>query len=343
MSQLHRRGAKAAVGRRQPFRGSKRQLTAYLITTALHITVGEQLAPADASACRRSGAGALHAVGVSRLERWTVTDLSVSLCMAPCRHVKDVSAGHQQVLDALERTIASGSARIEFRFRFDFSGDFLSDDRTTTRRQAGSTFKRARRWLGDHAWRGFLWGTWRMLDRWTRAMAAERQRGVIDFGAQRCMYGPYRVSKKREEAVLVVKDKLWKGAPGARVERLSAEAASTFQPLWLVDLVRGVTEVTSQARDVPDGDPCTCFYARADLIRAREAVDYDLAVPSGVGRLEDLKKVPVEIWVNDGGHIRRIRHTGPDPAKSTVTLDLSAFGVELPSDWSHLPGEAVAR
>jgi hypothetical protein len=257
--------------------------------------------------------------------------------------MKGVSPGHQQVLDALERTLASGSARIEFRHRLDLSEDFLSDDPTATRRQAGSAFKRARRWLGARAWRGFLWGMWRVLDRWTRAMAAERQRGVIDFAAQRCIYGPYRVSKKREEAALVVKGKLWKGAPGARVERLSADAASTYQPLWLVDLVRGVTEVTSQARDVLDGDPCTCFDGRADLICAREAVDYDLAVPSGVGRLEDLKKVPVEVWVNDGGHIRRIRHTGSDPAKSTVTLDLSAFGVELPSDWSRLPGEAVAR
>ena len=282
-------------------------------------------------------------VGVSRLERWTVTDLSLSMPMASSWQVKSVSPGHQQVLNALECTHASGSARIEFQFRFDFSEDFLSDDRTTTRRQAGSAFQRARRWLSARAWRGFLWGTWRVLDRWTRAMAAERQRGVIDFGAQRCMYGPYRVSKQREEAVLVVKDKLWKGAPGARVERLSADAASTYQPLWLVDLVRGVTEVTSQARGVLDGDPCTCFDARADLIRAGEAAGYDLALPSGVGRLEDLKKVPVEVWVNDGGHIRRIRHTGPVPAKSTVTLDLSAFGVELPSDWSRLPREAMAR
>lgn len=47
----------------------------------------------------------------------------------------------------------------------------------------------------------------------------------------------------------------------------------------------------------------------------------------------------MELWVDDNGYIRRIRHTtgGRDAGKRTTTADLREFGIELPVDWSRLP------
>ncbi len=196
---------------------------------------------------------------------------------------------------------------------------------------------RLMRRVGPVAIRAVLWGTRRLFERWTREVEAQRQTGVIDFAAHRCMYGPYKVSKEREEAVLVVQDRLWRGAPGTAVDRLSADATSTLQPLWLVDLVRGVVDATEQAREVLGGHTCRLFAAHADLNRAAEALSYQVAIPQGVGQLDDLKRIPVEVWVDDDRNIRRIRHTTGGPGTSTTTLDLSDFGTQLPADWSRLP------
>ncbi len=153
------------------------------------------------------------------------------------------------------------------------------------------------------------------------------------------MYGPYEVSRQKEEAVLVVEGRLWRGAPGTAVARLASEKPSALQPLWLVELVSGVAGASVQEEEVLGEHRCRRFAARADLIRAAESRSYEIALPAGVGRLEDLKEVPVELWVGDDGYIRRIRHTsgGTSPGLNTTTLDLSEFGIQLPVDWSRLP------
>ncbi len=184
-----------------------------------------------------------------------------------------------------------------------------------------------------------MWGARRLVDRWSRKAAAQPQRGVIDFATHRCMYGPYKVSREREEAVLVLGDRLWKGAPGTNVDRLGAGTASALQPVWLVDLLRGIAGASDQEQEVLDGHTCRRLAARADLNRVADAVSYSIAIPRGVSRLEDLKEIPIELWVDDDGYIRRIRHTtgGRHAGTSTATLDLSDFGIQLPSDWSRLP------
>jgi len=47
----------------------------------------------------------------------------------------------------------------------------------------------------------------------------------------------------------------------------------------------------------------------------------------------------VEVWVDDEGYIRRIRHASGHPGRSmfTSTLDLTELGIALPSDWSRIP------
>ncbi|MEJ7893448.1 MAG: hypothetical protein WKF94_12500 [Solirubrobacteraceae bacterium] len=112
------------------------------------------------------------------------------------------------------------------------------------------------------------------------------------------------------------------------------------QPLWLVDIVRGVIDVGQPAADDIAGQPCRRFAAHADLLRAADAVAYQMAVPPGMEKVDDMRRIPVEVWVGDDGYIRRVRHTSgrPNQPYGTSTLDLTELGVELPLDWSQLPG-----
>ncbi len=73
-----------------------------------------------------------------------------------------------------------------------------------------------------------------------------------------------------------------------------------------------------------------------------EAVTYRTAIPAGMSWLDDLARIPVDVWLDDDGHIRHIRHTsgGHHTPTGISTLDLIELGIEPPSDWSHLPAGA---
>ena len=94
-----------------------------------------------------------------------------------------------------------------------------------------------------------------------------------------------------------------------------------------------------QAGQRLDGRTCRRFAAHADLNRVAEAVTYRTAIPEGMSRLDDLARIPVDVWLDDDGHIRRVRHTsgGANASTEISTLDLTELGTELCSDWSHLP------
>ncbi len=145
-------------------------------------------------------------------------------------------------------------------------------------------------------------------------------------------------------AELVVGDRTWKEPFPTAVGEKGGEPASTLQPLWLLDIVRGVVSAGEQTPQIIDGRTCRRFSALADLNRAAEAVSYPMAIPMGMVRLDDLTRIGVEVWVDDGGDIRRIRHTeyfrqAEDAGVpiSTITVDLIEFGVELPAALSRLP------
>lgn len=141
--------------------------------------------------------------------------------------------------------------------------------------------------------------------------------------------------------MLVVGDRLWDGAPGTALASLSCEPAPASQPLWLLDVLRGVEQARSQGVDVLDGHACRRVLAHANLDRAGEAVSYEMAVPAGIEQLGGLTRIPVEVWVDDERCIRRItvRHgkdNVPMRMRGATTLSLSEFGTHLPSDWSRL-------
>jgi hypothetical protein len=184
-----------------------------------------------------------------------------------------------------------------------------------------------------------MWGVVRLMDRWSKS-AAQQQLGVIDFAAHRCMCGPFKVSRSREQAVLVVEDQLWRGTPGKPIDRLSATTASSSQPLWLVDLLRGIVDAEEREVDFLQGRPCRHFAAHIDMSRAADVLTYKMALPPGTSQLHELNELPVEVWIDDEGHVRRIRRTALLWGTATATVDFTEFAIPLPADWSRLPTHA---
>jgi hypothetical protein len=247
------------------------------------------------------------------------------------------SANSEQLLDAIQRSVGSGTARIDYRFQVSLAEDLFSSKSPSTARKRGSALGRVLRRVGAAAGRGLWWAFRHVFNRWSEQVAAQRYPGFVDFAGHRCMYGPYKASRNREEAVLVVGDRKWSGVPGTPVDRLDAAEAGAMQPLWLIDLLGGIADGRSQAREVLGGASCTRFAAHANLFRAGEALSYDVALPSGVKRLGDLERVPVKLWIDDERYLRRIQHSSGEGGEWVVTLDLSTFGIDQPSDWSRLP------
>jgi len=242
-------------------------------------------------------------------------------------------AAAADVRAALGRTVSRGTARIELRCEFPFDFETLKGPRT--RRPSGLPVRRLMARLGGALVRVSIVGAMRLVMHWLRKGATQSAAGVIDFVAQRCMYAD------PSSTTLVVGDRMWRGPSGTAVSAVAADPASTLQPLWLIDLVRGVVAAREQTPEVLDGRSCRRFSAHADLTRVAEAVPYELAIPSSTGRLGELKQIPVDVWVDDDGCIRRIRHVAtigvtPSLPTNTTTVDLIEFGIEPPADWSRL-------
>lgn len=238
----------------------------------------------------------------------------------------------EEVLAALERTVRCRSARIEVRFQISWGDAFLSESGRTSPR-GGSVRRRLTRWAGAVVGRMLNSGMQRLLKRLSKTLA-QGVVGILDFEANRCVY-----YMERSKAEMIVGDRQWYGAPGASVAGLAAGPASALQPLWLVDLVRGVMDAREQGPERLNGGTARHFSAHADLNRAAEAVSYEMAVPSDIDQLVDLTYIAVEVWVDEDGYLRRIRHASGDggTGMSTTTLDLIELGIATPSDWSRIP------
>ena len=111
----------------------------------------------------------------------------------------------------------------------------------------------------------------------------------------------------------------------------------------MLDLLEGVTEAQLAGPKTLGTHTCQCFSARSDFGRAAEASP-DLALPPAK-RYGYLLGVPIEVCIDEEGHIRRVRF---ESEMMEVTLDLLEYAVHLPADWSRLPtfrspGDGSAR
>lgn len=151
--------------------------------------------------------------------------------------------------------------------------------------------------------------------------------GVIDFKHRRYAvdYGGY--------SRMYVDGQEWTGRSGRARLTLSPHADVVPTPLWLVDLVAGVTHADDNGTDIVRGATCRHFSARVDVSRASAATSGGVAVPAR-GSFDELLSLPVEVWVDDT-YVRRVRYEGDHTAE---TVELWDFGVRIKAlDWIYMP------
>jgi hypothetical protein len=106
--------------------------------------------------------------------------------------------------------------------------------------------------------------------------------------------------------------------------------------LWLLRLLPGTTDASPNGTETIRGTTCRRFAAHTDMERAATANGDGLRPPS-VDRFEELRAVPVTVWI-DGQHVRRVRFERGPQLRHRATLDLWEFGVPVGDlDWSRLP------
>jgi hypothetical protein len=204
--------------------------------------------------------------------------------------------GAAEVAEALERTKHAGAAFCTFEWRLPLHRD---------RGRHGGLLP----WLGR---------------RLAAKLGGARQAyGVVDVGTGRAAidFGDY--------AIVVQDGREWSGRSGRTLASLPSRRPRRLQPLWLFDLMTGVTE--AQAADVEEvgGRACRHLAARADAVEAATHTDFTL--PSKA-RLADLRSVPFEVWIDDDGLIRRAR----SPEDFGMTVELTELGATA-EEWTALP------
>jgi len=155
----------------------------------------------------------------------------------------------------------------------------------------------------------------------------QRGEGVIDLQRRRYMldYGSL--------ARLYADGKQWLGRSGRPLSTLARDDQELPTPLWLLDVLAGLTSATDEGTEDVRGTACRRFIAAVDVGRASKVTPGGVGVPP-LARFEELLALPVEVCV-DGKHVRRVRRRFE---RRTETLELWDFGVSLDDlDWTRLP------
>jgi hypothetical protein len=151
--------------------------------------------------------------------------------------------------------------------------------------------------------------------------------GVIDFAGRRYMldHGSY--------SQLYAGGQEWDGRSGRLLATLSPEEMKRPTPLWLLDILAGLTAATDAGTEEVRGTSCRRVAAIVDLGRASKATSGGVAVPR-LARFEELLALPVDVWVDDT-HVRRVRY---EHGFLNETVELWDFDVQPQDlDWTRLP------
>lgn len=218
------------------------------------------------------------------------------------------------VVAARERTLAAASARAELSIRHTVQWPVRS------RRRRGGLAEPlvvAGKAAGKRLWK---------LAR-RKARLYVTGEGVVDFDGRRYMvdYGAY--------AQLFVEGQLWGGRSGRPISTLDPRPGDRPPPLWLFDLLAGVTHASDEGNEVVRGTTCRRFSITTDLSRASARTPGGVAAPAQP-RFEDLLALQVTVWLDDA-HVRRLCRSTETMIE---TLELWDFGVAVADlDWSRVP------
>ena len=235
-----------------------------------------------------------------------------------------MSGDHADVVAvAVKRTVATGTARVSLESIADTS-DWMKRRDPPPVRRPGLRGVLSR--LRDEGFK--LW----MKQLMKSASQVRRADGLLDFELRRCAidWGAY--------AELICGSSEWSGRSGRPIATLPEEPARALSPLWLVDLLRGVTEAFEVGSEPVRGQQCRRLRASFDLARVSAAVPGHTPIPPGFS-FEELGALPLDLWLDEEGYVRRIRfeNRAPGGASQTYSLDLFDFGTKGALDWSLLP------
>lgn len=158
--------------------------------------------------------------------------------------------------------------------------------------------------------------------------------GIIDFAGRRYMidHGRY--------AVVEIGDQSWTGRHGRALSTLPPLPAQPASPLWLIDLLDGITS-TEEVGSEEATPMWRHFAASANLAEASAASPDGMLSPTQ-RRFEDLLELPVEVWLDTTDLLRQVRFTSDYQTDNIVTqtdtITLSGFGAGIEDlDWTRLP------
>lgn len=149
--------------------------------------------------------------------------------------------------------------------------------------------------------------------------------GRIDFANQRCLY-----CEDEDQWTLTAPGLEFMGEPGEWEQVVSDDDALVdhVDPLWLLQLISGVVEASEDGHETVLGEPCTCYRTVASFAVARARSKREMDPPSSRANL-DLDRLPIDVWVDDAGRVRRAILRGD---QSLMLLELSDFGLPDPID-----------
>ncbi len=226
-----------------------------------------------------------------------------------------------EFVDALHSLDAAGGARVRHSLRW--LGDVGSP----------RSFRQRVRDMGA-GW-VFIFGLFGLLDRLFRLGRRKQQEGEQDWDGDRM--GVVDVRHRRSLLatpyfLTLEKDgQEWTSWSGRPLAELPERPAKALGPLWLFDLLRGVTG----AEPFDAGGATTdavCLVVAADLGRAVAATGADAALPPGA-TYGDLNHLPLRVWIRRDDHcFQRISYRDPDGLRE-ATMDLRSFGDQDDVEW----------
>jgi hypothetical protein len=143
--------------------------------------------------------------------------------------------------------------------------------------------------------------------------------GRIDFAQQRSIFNRGSYWK------LSTAEYDWFGRPGDW-EGDGRSHLTIEEPLWLIRLVGAPVEACKEQDEPVRGVLCVRYRVRADFAAARAADRPDLVAPP-VEPGADLRRLPLTVWLDDAGRIRRVEFRAD---QTLTTLELFDFGAADP-------------
>lgn len=170
------------------------------------------------------------------------------------------------------------------------------------------------------------------------ALSAERvaslrgPEGRIDFENQRSLYG-YDESNMKLHAL----GRSYVGEAGEWYVAETPDGPWDDDPFWLLAILEATVESVAHDDETARGQPFHLYTGVADFKLAGEIAGRALNPPPKDGL--NLSRMPIEVWLDDVGRIRRAVLHGMDP--SVTQIDMWAFDepdpIELPPPGTILP------